>query len=118
MACSWRDDLRVVQDATERVPRFQSFPRRSPMLRPRVLVVHPWCRAAAAMGSFPVYFSLTIRDRALAGKPRPQFPRRPFRFRRRTRTAVLQLRPAIRAIAAADAGVAGSWVAKSPAHSP
>src|SRR6267378_2505951 len=106
MACLWRDDLRVVQDATERVPPFQSFPSRSTKLRPRVPVVHPWCRAAAAMESFPVYFSLTIRDRALDGKPRPQFPRRPFRFRRRTHTVVLWLRQAIRAMDAVGSRVA------------
>src|SRR5207244_7654359 len=110
---------RRIHDRRKRVPPIPLHLRgsRSLMLIPHVPVVHPWCRAAAAMRLFPVYFSLTIRDRALDGKPRPQFPRRPFRFRRRTRTAVLQLRPAIRVIAAADAGVGGSWVAKSLAPS-
>src|SRR6266446_6882438 len=106
MACSWKDDLRVVQDATERVPPFQSFPSRSTKLRPCVAIVQPWYRAVAATRLFPVYFSLTIRDRALDGKPRPQFPRQPFRFRRRTRTAALRLHPSIHAIAAVGSRVA------------
>src|SRR5205823_4982771 len=109
---------RVVQDATERVHPFQSFRSRSTKLRPCVAIVVPWRRAAAAKRSFPVYFSLTIRDRALESRPRPQFPRQPFRFQRRTRTAALRLRQAIGAIAAVGSRVAGSSVAKSAEHSP
>ena len=119
MACSWRDDLRV-ESWTRRSASLRSVfsGSLSSKLRPRVPVVLPWCRAAAATQSFPVYFSLTIRDRALDGKPRPQFPRQPFRFRRRTRTAALRLHPSIHAIAAVGSRVAGSSVAKSAGHSP
>src|SRR5207253_2514608 len=87
-------------------------------LRSRVPIVHSWCRAAAATRLFPVYFSLTHRNRALADKLRSRFPSHPFRFRRRTRTVALQLRPAIHAMAAAGSRVAGSSVASSPTHFP
>src|SRR5438270_13088853 len=120
MACSWRDSPRRAPDARKHVPPlvFRHGKSLRSKLRPRLSIVHPWCRAAAATRLFPVHFSLTNRNRTLADKLRWQFPGHSFRFRRRTHTVVLQLRPAIRAMAAAETEVAGSSVAKSPAHSP